>query len=161
PSHVNIVLPDGTPRFTGTWTSVAGYGETWHGQTVDEYVARWNANYAKGLLQTDLFPYFDGVQLRVLGTWRQVPSHGYASWINLSDAEFDATDAGYRAQGLKVTHEVSYRSGGQLFRSAIWERRGGEWLLTRDSSGADYQRRYDSLMAQGYVLHQLHAYDAD
>jgi CubicO group peptidase (beta-lactamase class C family) len=162
PNKMNIIQPTaGQSLFTGTWTPVNGYGETYHSMTLSDYVTRWNNNYTAGLLNTDVFPYYDGTQLRVLATWRQVPQDGYATWIELTDADFQTKDTQYRASGLKLTHFTSYRNAGQLRHAAIWEKMGGEWKLTQHTTGADYQTKYNELTPQGFALHQLHSYDAD
>jgi hypothetical protein len=90
-----------------------------------------------------------------------VPQDGYATWIELTDADFQTKDTQYRASGLKLTHFTSYRNAGQLRHAAIWEKMGGEWKLTQHTTGADYQTKYNELTPQGFALHQLHSYDAD
>jgi CubicO group peptidase (beta-lactamase class C family) len=159
PNHVNIVNLGGALRFTATWLPANAPGASYWGMTATDYETRWHDLANQGYLQTDLFPYTDG-SLRFAGTWKKVPNDGYASYWGLTDATLASRQAEL-GPSYKITHFISYRDAGQLRRAAIWQRTGGTWQVTHDTSGASYQTTYNSMNSQGYRIHQLHSYDAD
>lgn len=161
PGTFGVITPGGVPYYTGIWTPIPGYGESFHAMTVSDYQTRWNTNYAAGYLHSDVFAYDAGSGLRVHSTWRQVPHDGYATWIDMDYATYLTRHAEYKAAGLELTHFTSFRTGGNLLHAAIWERTPGEYVLTRHTTGAQYQTEYDTRVAQGFVIHRIHSFDED
>lgn len=160
PLFTNVVNVGSGPQFTAVWEHTPVAAGTWWNMTSSDYVTRWNDLYNQGYLQTDFFPYQDN-GLKFAGTWKLLPHNGYASYFNITPANWPQFHSARLAEGTKITHFVAYQDGGQLRHGAIWERIPGNYQLTIDTSGAGYQTQFDTRSTGAWQLHQLHSFDAD
>lgn len=129
------------------WASVRGLGgAAFH----DDWVARRAAGYMLIDLEVDELNGNESVS----GVWQQnADGRNWASWRNLSSDEFGAKWQELRDAGYLLIDQETYVLAGTRYYAGIWieNKEGLSWGSYRNMTSAEYQAKYDSFEAGGYI----------
>lgn len=88
---------------------------------------------------------------RFTAIWKKTAGEGYYTWINMTDADFQAKWADLvEHQGYRVEDHVSYTVNGQRRHGAIFVKDGQGFHLWYNLTQPAYQQKFDELWAQGW-----------
>lgn len=160
PHHMSVVTPNGVPLVNVIWKTPAGPIRWTPGETPEDFQALFDEMWDQHYVNTDIFAYESG-GLKVGGAWVQRPHDGTKTLFGLTPSAFWAENTTNQAAGREPVHVVPYRFVGALQYAAIWESVAEDYDVTVDTSGDAYQITHDQRYAEGWTLHQLHAFDGD
>jgi hypothetical protein len=105
-------------------------------------------------MSTTTFP-----DARYVAIWEQSAGPAWQARHGLSSANYQKTFDQLVAQGYRLVEVSGYEVGGDVLYAAIWEQRPGPaWQARHGLTGADYQKTFDELVAQGYRLVEVSGY---
>jgi hypothetical protein len=158
PARVIVTETGAGPRYTGIWRSVEAPFEASHALTIADFDQRWHDKRKAGWLNTDLFIYRSGNELRAAATWVHKQWDDYATYYGMTADEYVQRYDDFRKKGLRVTSFCAYVSGSEWRYCAIWEKVPGDWAHWFRMTANEYQQKYNELAATGHRLHQIQAY---
>jgi hypothetical protein len=146
-------------RYTSLWEPSGGSEViSYRDLPESSFNSVWQSLFAQGYTQTDW--YIDGD--RFSASWTKKPSFsGFAAYYGLTREDFDARNATFTAQGLRVDHLIGHMMGGASRFAAIWVPSGANRQVTISSSGSEHEAARNQMNGRGCRLHQLNSFDSD
>jgi hypothetical protein len=149
---VNGYPENGVAHYAAIFEKSAGPAwEARHGLTAAEYQTTFDALLAKGYALKLVSGYTVAGDTRYAAIFEKggvdawVAKHGMTA--DAYQAEFDAESA----SGFRLRYVNGYRIGGQPAFAAIWDATpSAPWIARHNLTSAEYQKEFDSLVAQGY-----------
>lgn len=158
PGRMSATRTSAGTRFTAIWTPIDGEFEARHSLTLGAFAVMWKSMRQQSFLNTDLFIYPTGSGLRVASVWVKQPFEDYATYYDMTSAQYNKRFKEFWAKGLRVTCFVAYPVSSGYRYAAIWEKVAGDWAHYYGMTSAQYQKRYGELAKKGLRLHQVQAY---
>ena len=137
-------------------------GSAWqarHGIDGETYQRTFDELTAQGFRLTSVNGYSEGRGARYNAVWEQTDGPPWEARHGLTGAEYQAVFDDLTARGFRLRTVSGYAIDGEARYAAIWEQREGpEWQARHGLSRVEYQRTFDELTAQGFVLRQVSGY---
>jgi hypothetical protein len=172
PEQKSVLTTANGPLFTVIWVKDNAPFESRSGMTEDQYAAKWKQMRDAGFVNIDITPYRDDlVATKYSGVWVKRPFTDYATYSDMTDADYKTKFDQFAKQGYRVTRFVEYKKL-KLVKSAtgngvlptfetryaaIWEKIPGAYYHYYGLTHAQYKARYDQLAAQGFRLYNVSA----
>lgn len=153
PEQISVLSTSSGPRFTVIWTPVDGAYDTRFGMSESEFLARWSEKWNAGHLLVDLAVYNDN-GVRYAATWVNKAHSGYATYINMTSADYNQKFNDFAAQGLRPVRFSAYSTPSGTRYAAVWYPTSTGFYHYYNMTSASYQSTYDWVrgLNQGYRL---------
>jgi hypothetical protein len=172
PEQKSVLTTANGPLFTVIWVKDRAPFESRSGMTQEEYAEKFKQMRAAGWVNVDITPYRDDlVATKYSGVWVKRAFTDYATYADMTDADYKAKFDQFHKQGFRVTRFVEYKklklvkssTGNNLIPSfenryaAIWEKMPGAYYHYYHLTQGEFQTKYNQLSAQGFRLYNLSA----
>lgn len=159
-SGERVTLSRFATRFAAVWEP--SDGSAWqarHGIDAASYQQAFDSLVGQGFRLTTVNGYSQGAQSRFNAVWVKRDGPAWQARHGLNAADYQTTFDSLVSQGFRLTNVSGYAEAGQARYAAIWEQRPGpDWQARHGLSRQQYQRAFDDLAAQGFVLVQVSGY---
>lgn len=162
-TDIEVAEINGQPRYSAIWqfnSDRRGWASL-RDLTSEEFSQRWNEFQDQGYRLIDQEAYTLNGQLRYAGVWEENKEKlGWASYRNVSSAEFSDRFNTYKEQGYRMVDIEAYPTGNTISYSAIWVKNptGIEWAALRDLSASQYATQFQSFNNREYRVLDLESY---
>jgi hypothetical protein len=171
PEQKSVLTTSEGPLFTVIWAKDNSPFESRNDMTQEQYAAKWKEMRAAGWINIDITPYSDSLATRYSGVWVKRPFTDYATYTDMTDADYKARFDAFFKQGFRVIRFVEYKKlkltkspvgnsvipGFETRYAAIWEKIPGAYYHYYKMTQADYQAKYNQLSPQGFRLYNVSA----
>lgn len=123
-----------------------------HGQTRDEYAARFKEYRERGYRLVQVNPYAtpNGAE-KYVSIWEVSDGPDWAQIRNMNATTYEQTLRSYRQMGYRLIHVAGYEIDDQAFYAAIWEKSSGpERVEKHGLSLRDFRIESSVLSSQGF-----------
>jgi hypothetical protein len=130
-----------------------------HGIDADTYQWTFDGLVEEGYRLTHICGYSEGAGARFNAIWQRRPGPAWEARHGLNAADYQVTFDSLAQQGYRLTCVSGYAENGEPRYAAIWELRDGPaWQARHGLNRAQYQKAFDEMAANGYVLTQVCGY---
>ena len=118
--------------------------------------AKWSEMWNAGYLHVDLVGYYDN-GVKYASTWVKKAHSGYATYANMTAADYNTKFNTFASQGLRPVRFSAYSTANGTRYAAIWQPTSVGFVHYFDMTGTTYQSTYNSVAGwnAGYRLTQL------
>ena len=173
PEQKDVLETNDGPLFTVIWAPNNSPFESRHGLTQEQFITKWKDMQGAGWVNIDVTPYREGKSTMFSAVWVKRPTSGYATYIDMTDADYRAKFDQFYKAGYRLTRFVAYKkfTGDPSFNpgtiaekflyaiakletryAAIWEKMPGGYYHYYNLTQPQYKARYDQVTAQGFHL---------
>ncbi len=141
-------------RYSSVWHKSDGRGwYKYRDMKSSTYHKRWTNLKNRGYRPIDVDAYYKGNALRYSGIWiKNTENYKWASFRNLTDAQFKDRFKEYRKKGYMPIDVEGYVVGGKLRYAIIWveNRDKLQWAERRNMSASSYKKKWTEYKAKGF-----------
>lgn len=161
PDQVSVLPTSSGPLFTVIWAPIDGEFVTLVNATEAQASAKWSEMWNAGYLNVDITAYNDNGVIRLSAVWVKKAHNGYATYWNMTAADFDSKKQSFAAQGLRPVRFNAYATPSGTRYVATWHPGASTFYQAYNMSSATYQSIYNYVGEQypGYRLSQVSAVD--
>jgi hypothetical protein len=159
PDQVSVLSTSDGPRFTAIWKPTEGAFVTQHGLTEAQMSAKWSEMWNAGYLHVDLAAYEDA-GTKYVSTWVKKAHSGYATYANMTAADYNAKFDSFKAQGLRPVRFSAYSTPNGTRYAAIWHPITSGFYHYYDMTSPTYQSVYNQVgsLNAGYRLSHVSSF---
>jgi hypothetical protein len=174
PEQKSVLTTADGPLFTVIWVKDSAPFESRSDMTQEQYAVKWKQMREAGWINIDITPYRDDlIATKYSGVWVKRAFTDYATYTDMTDADYKARFDAFFKQGFRLTRFVEYKklklvkaaTGNNLLPAfetryaAIWEKIPGAYYHYYKMTQPDFQAKYNQLAAQGFRLYNLSAFN--
>ncbi|MBE9030003.1 serine hydrolase [filamentous cyanobacterium LEGE 11480] len=136
------------------WSSIRGYSSADFGKYFQQ-------KKAQGYRVIDLEVDRIGGKTRYSAVWQyNSDKRGWASYRNMTNAQFSQRWKDFRKQGYRLIDQESYKIGGKRLYAGVWvqNKENTPWVSYRNVDSAAFSKRFKTYQKQGYRMVDVEAY---
>ena len=132
---------------------------TRHGMSASKYQTEFTKYTSSGYRLYRVSGYNVNGKATFAAIWVKMSGPAYVSHHNMTSASYQNKFDTYTNKGYRLTQIQGYEVGETVYYTAIWEKkRGVQWVAHHGMTSADYQKKFNTYVSQGYVLTQVEGY---